>query len=708
MNTPAFDPAQQDYEAEKPLLLLVDDMPANLHVLAAALKSDYRLKTATSGAAALELVTRADRPDLIVLDVMMPGMSGIEVLQRLGAMPEGLDIPVIIVSADTSEQSQLEGLALGADDYLTKPVVTSVLRVRIKNLLAKKRIERQLRLAAHVFQYSGEAIVITDRDNRIIEINAAFSRLTGYTIDEVRGKDPNLLSSGRTSEEEYRAMWAAINNHGLWQGEMWDRHKNGEIYPKLVTISTVKNAHGHIDYYIASFSDIRNQKATEERIRHIAHHDALTGLPNRLHLTIVMEQALAEAQRNDSEIAVMFIDMDRFKFINDTLGHHIGDQLLIEVARRLKSCVRQSDIIARLGGDEFVVALTGTTVDAVTPLIAGKLLQNLAQPYRIGQHVLHTTPSIGISIYPVDGQDIAALMKNADAAMYHAKEQGRNNAQYFTTEMNTVASRRIELEHELRDALDARQFVLHYQPQLCRETGLYCGVEALLRWQHPQRGMVPPLDFIPLAEETGLIEPIGLWVLDEACRQLAEWRAAGIAGVTMAVNLCAHQLRSPELTTVVERKLERHGLLGRDLELEVTESVAMTNPERAIGRLEELRSLGVRLAIDDFGTGYSSLAYLKHLPIQTLKLDRSFVGGIENDANDAAICAASIALAHNLGLKVVAEGVETEAQRYFLTTVHHCDALQGYLIARPAPADQITELLRLGKPATSPDSSRRS
>jgi len=682
---------------EKPLLLLVDDMPANLHVLAAALKADYRLKTATSGPDALAVAARTeDRPELILLDVMMPVMSGIEVMRRLREQQATHDIPVIFVSADTSEQSQLDGLELGADDYLTKPVVSSVLRARVKNLLARKRTERQLRLAAHVFEHSGEAIMITDRENRIIEINSAFTRLTGYNVDEVRGKNPRILSSGRTRPEEYRAMWQAIRTDGLWQGELWDRHKHGRVYPKLATISTVKNAFGEIDFYIANFSDISYQKEVEAHIRHLAHHDALTGLPNRLHLTIALEQALAEAHRTGSQLAVMFIDMDRFKTINDTLGHHVGDQMLIEVANRLRDCVRESDIVARLGGDEFVVALTGMTTSSAAAPVVGKVLASLARPYEVAGHVLHSSPSIGISVFPMDGEDLATLMKNADTAMYHAKEQGRNNAQYFTATMNATASARLELENALRGALDAGQFELHYQPQVCSTSGRVCGVEALLRWRHPERGIISPLDFIPIAEEAGLIEPIGAWVLDEACRQIALWRSEGIKGVSMAVNLSAHQLRAAQFVEQVRNILARHGLRKNELELEITESVAMAHPERAIEQLLALRTLGVRLAIDDFGTGYSSLAYLKNLPIHALKLDRSFVRDIETDPNDAAISSATIALAHTLSLKVVAEGVENVTQQKLLVDLD-CDVLQGYLFGKPMPAAELTERLRLGK-----------
>jgi len=683
----------------KPLLLLVDDVPTNLHLLAALLKADYRIKTATSGHAALDLIARTEHPELILLDVMMPGMSGIEVLRHLRADSATHEIPVIFVSADTSEQTQLDGLELGADDYLTKPVVGTVLRARVKNILARKRNERQLRLAAHVFDYSGEAILITDRDNCIIEANPAFTRLTGYSTEEVRGQNPRILSSGRNPRAIYAEMWRGVKEQGFWQGELWDRHKNGATEPRLVTISTVCNPHGEIDYHIATFSDIREQKATEERIRRIAYHDSLTGLPNRLHLSAALDQALSHAQRSGTEVALLFIDMDRFKLINDTLGHQVGDELLVEVAQRLKACVRESDIVARQGGDEFVVAITGLQEDLGAAAVAGKILAALGQPYHLAQRVLHSSPSIGISIYPVDGSDAATLMKHADAAMYHAKELGRNQVQYFKAELNAQAQRRLELETDLRAALAAQQFELHYQPKWCTKSQRISGVEALLRWHHPRLGLVPPLSFIPLAEETGLIDSIGNWVLEQACGQLAAWRDEGIVGLSMSINLSAKQLRSAQLLPSVSALLERFQLQEDDIEFEITESVAMTHPEQAIELLRALRALGVRLAIDDFGTGYSSLAYLKHLPIQCLKVDKSFVRDIETDSNDAAICAATIALAHQLGLEVVAEGVETQAQSDFLAKLHHCDQLQGYLIGRPVPAATLTPLLRQRAPA---------
>ncbi len=672
----------------KPLILLVDDQPANLHVLAAALKTDYRIKIATSGAMALEIARSADKPELILLDVMMPGLSGIDVLRQLREDPATLDIPAIFVSADASEQSQLDGLDLGADDYLTKPVVTRVLLARVRNLLQRKRFERQLRLAAHVFEHSGEAIMITDRANNILEVNSAFERMTGYSAAEVRGQNPRLLASSRNRANDYQAMWQAIQAEGLWQGEMWDRHKDGHVYPKLLTISVVRNPHGEIDYHIASFTDISAQKAAEERICKLAHHDALTGLPNRLHLGIALEQALANARREGIELALLFIDLDRFKQINDTLGHNVGDQLLIEVAERLKACLRENDLVARLGGDEFVVLAQGTSAVLAASHIAEKIIERFAEPFQLAGHALRSSPSIGIGLYPNDGGDSETLMKNADTAMYHAKAMGRNNYQFYDPAMNQASSDRLLLESRLHEALARDQFSVHYQAQVDPASGALLGFEALVRWNHPDQGLIPPDRFIPIAEESGLILPLGEWVLDTACAQLAAWKAAGHTGYRIAVNLSLQQLRQTGLVERVANTLDRHGLDGHELELEITESSAMHDAEATIRTLRALRELGVELAIDDFGTGYSSLAYLKLLPIQRLKLDRGFVKDIETDPNDAAICSATIALAHALGLEVIAEGVESEAQRAYLRQLG-CDLMQGYLFARPLPAGEI-------------------
>jgi diguanylate cyclase (GGDEF)-like protein/PAS domain S-box-containing protein len=562
-----------------------------------------------------------------------------------------------------------------------------------------EKVAEELRLYANAFHSSGEAMMISDRLNRIVNVNTAFTEQTGYSLDEVRGKNPRVLSSGKTPRAVYEDMWRCLQDNGYWNGEIWDQKKTGEVYPKWASISAIRDADHNVMFYIASYSDISERKANEARIDYLAHHDPLTGLINRYNLENRLDQALLSAHRDGLRVAVMFIDLDRFKTINDTLGHHVGDLLLIEVARRLRDGVRESDIVARLGGDEFIVVLTRITEAMDAAPLADKILRSLGQPYVFDGKELHSSPSIGIAVYPNDGEDGPALMKNADTAMYHAKERGRNNVQYFTSAMNAAASERLELENDLHQALRDNQLHLHYQPQVRSCDGRIFGVEALARWHHPVHGDISPLKFIPIAEESGLIEALGSWVLEAACRQLNAWRAEGIEDLRMAVNLSAQQLRSPDLVQAVDALLKRHGLKGSDLELEITESVAMENPERAIDQLQALRDLGIQLAIDDFGTGYSSLAYLKRLPIHVLKLDRTFVRDIETDPSDAEISAATLALAHNLGLKVIAEGVETEAQRDFLIR-HQCDFMQGFLFSKPLPAEEALQFIRDRSPAS--------
>jgi len=552
--------------------------------------------------------------------------------------------------------------------------------------------EEKLRLADKVFQNSAQAILVTDAAANIISVNPAFTDITGYSAEEALGENPRRFASGRHDAAFYAAMWAALKRDGRWSGEVWDRRKNGEVYPKWLTINAVQDAAGgETTHYVGIFSDITEQKENAERIEHLAYHDPLTGLPNRYALNAHLTQSLADARRNGAQIAVMFLDLDRFKNINDSLGHDVGDQLLMEVARRVRGVLRESDTVARLGGDEFVVVLTGVAGPEDAARVAEKIVGEVGAPLMLAGHSLHTSPSIGISIYPHDGTSADMLMKNADAAMYQAKQGGRNGFRFFTADLDEAASERLLLETQLHGALDRREFFLVFQPQVEILSSRVAGVEALLRWRHPDRGVIEPARFIPIVEEIGLIVPLGAWVLEEACRQAVRW-GVGLASPRVAVNLSVRQLEDRHLVEHVAQTLQETGLPAERLELEITESGVMRHPERAIEVLRSLAALGVRLAIDDFGTGYSSLSYLKRLPNSRLKIDRSFVRDIETDPNDAAIIGGIIALAHSLGLAVTAEGIETPAQLAMLRKFG-CDEGQGYLFSRPLDAETLREFL---------------
>ncbi|MBI5923026.1 MAG: EAL domain-containing protein [Betaproteobacteria bacterium] len=560
------------------------------------------------------------------------------------------------------------------------------------DITERKHAESRLRLAAAAFE-SHEGMIITDPQGVILQVNQAFTDLTGYSAEEIVGQTPRILKSGRHGDDFYRDMWVQLELTGLWNGEIWDRRKNGEIYPKSLTISAVRNEDGAITHYIATQHDITERKQAEERIKDLAYFDQLTGLPNRVSLQQKLSQMVGLASRNHRQFALMLLDLDNFKSINDTLGHQTGDVMLTEVADRLSTSVRQSDLVARLGGDEFVIILPDIDGPADVARVAQKILVEISAPYFIDARELHTSPSIGICLYPDDATENEDLIKKADVAMYHAKSCGRGNYQFFKEEIQAAAVNRLALEADLRSALEKQQFMLHYQPQLDLRTGRLMGVEALIRWQHPERGMISPLDFIPIAEESGLILPIGDWVLEEACGQLAAWRTEGIEHIKMSVNLAASQFSDHRLPLRIEEILAKTGLPKGSLDLEVTESMTMQSPAETAAMMKVLTGQELSLSIDDFGTGYSSLAYLKLFPINTLKIDRSFVKDIETDQNDADICDVTVLLAHKLGLDVVAEGVETKAQLTYLLSIG-CEKIQGYLISKPLPAGQIKTFIR--------------
>jgi diguanylate cyclase (GGDEF)-like protein/PAS domain S-box-containing protein len=553
--------------------------------------------------------------------------------------------------------------------------------------------QRNLHLAERVIESSLEGIMVTDEHSVIISVNPAFTRLTGYSAAEVVGETPAILSSGRHDKAFYDAMWDSLRQTGYWQGEVWNRRKSGEIFPELLTIAAIRNREGRLTHYAALFSDITEMKENEERIRHLAYYDVLTGLPNRRLLEDRLRVALAHAHRNRRQLAVLFIDLDRFKRINDSLGHEVGDRLLVAIAHRLRNVLREDDTVARMGGDEFVAVLSDIESPDHAVQIALRLIGALMCPVRVDEHELVVTTSVGISIYPDDSDSALALVKNADIAMYRAKDSGRNSFQLYAPAMNARSLEHLALESALHRALERGEFELYYQPLLDAGHCSIVAAEALLRWHHPELGLVAPADFIPLAEETGLIISIGAWVLRSACLQLARWHAQGHRNLRVAVNISARQFHDPDFITLAGRIVGETGIEPRHITLELTESMLMDDALDTIRMLAQLHNMGFAIAMDDFGTGYSSLSYLKRFPINELKVDRVFIRDIERSADDAAIVSAIIGLAHSLGLHVVAEGVETASQLTFLQQ-QGCDFLQGFHFSPPVAVGTFEKLLK--------------
>ncbi|MBX9915639.1 MAG: EAL domain-containing protein [Nitrosomonas sp.] len=551
-----------------------------------------------------------------------------------------------------------------------------------------------LKQAAAVFESSREGVVITDLEPRILAINRAYTEITGYSEAQVLGKNPKIIKSGHHGKSFYQAMWASLKTVGHWSGEIWNRRRNGEIYPQWLTISTVCNDRNEPCNYVGVFADITQMKQSEAQLAHLAHYDPLTGLPNRLLVQSRLYHAIERAQRHNLRIATLYVDLDRFKNVNDSLGHPIGDELLIMLAARLKKRLREEDTLARLGGDEFLLVLEDIKEPSEPASVAQTLIDLLATPFALPSgHEIFINASIGISLFPDDASNVTELIQHADMAMYLAKKEGRSTYRYHTEALSIAANERLVMETRLRHALTAGEFVLHYQPLIDAHSGRAVGVEALVRWQPPGEAIVPPGKFIPIAEETGLIVPLGEWVLRTACAQGRAWIDAGFAPLVMAVNLSVRQFQSENLAEVIQRVLEETKLPAACLELELTESMFLEHAERSIDTLKTLKAPGIQLAIDDFGTGYSSLTYLKRFPIDKLKIDQSFVRGLAHDPNDREIAATIIAMARGLKLSVLAEGVESEQQLAFLRQ-HGCDYYQGFLFHRPAPAKELEAWLR--------------
>jgi diguanylate cyclase (GGDEF)-like protein/PAS domain S-box-containing protein len=616
-------------------------------------------------------VAAADCP---ILKVALHGET-YQSTSELFRCKDGSSLPVEVTASPIRELGAITGVVTLFSD--------------IRERLA---VEARLRQSDAAFNQAAEGVLITDASNRIVAINHAFTTLTGYTEADVLGNTPRVLSSGQHPKEFYDRMWVEIRRFGHWQGEVFNRRKNGSVYPEWLSIAAIKDAQGKVTNYVAVFNDISDLKDKEARLDFMAHHDTLTGLPNRSLFADRLGHALAASARNNHRVAVLFMDLDRFKQVNDSLGHDAGDQLLIDTGERIAACLRQEDTLGRQGGDEFVILLERLSDGRDAAQVAEKVINALKPVFRVHDHEVYIGGSIGISLYPDDGQDVFSLLKHADNAMYLAKAAGGNTWRFFNPALAEDAVERLTLEVELRRAMEREELRLHYQPKIDLADGRIQALEVLLRWQHPQRGLLAPGAFLKVAKEAGMMVEIGAWVMHRAARQAVAWRAMGL-DVAVSVNVDGSQLSRDLLVHLVTEVIEQTGLSASRLGLEITETAIMEQPGGVVDKLATLRALGVHLYIDDFGTGHSSLARLKQLPISVLKVDAAFVRDMVDDASDRAIVRATVALAHELDMKVVAEGVETVEQLRLLREIG-CDGVQGYLLARPMPADQVEALLR--------------
>ncbi len=583
-------------------------------------------------------------------------------------------------------------LLIGAIVYGIFIFIRIISRYILQEQSAFNSTKAALQLASMVYENSSEAILVSDAENRIIDVNPAFEQITGYTAEEVQGRNPSMFQSGRQDKEFYQKLWHALKSEGYWHGELWDKRKDGEIHAKLLTINTIKDSVGKVFRYVALFTDITEQKNTEALIWSQANFDSLTKLPNRHMFHDRLEQQAKQSNRTGRPMALMLIDLDLFKEVNDTHGHDKGDLLLIDAARRISACVRESDTVSRLGGDEFTVLLTELDDTHTVERIVQDINIKLTEPFKLGEYQAFISASIGISLYPNDTGDLDSLLKNADQAMYVAKNAGRNRSSYFTADLQYLAQKRLHLLNDLRIALVSNQFRVYYQPIVELATGKIHKAEALIRWHHPVHGMVSPIDFIPLAEDTRLIVPIGDWVFREAVNQVKQWRSKYHASFQISVNKSPVQIHKKEGMPWPDY-LKQQGMSGQSISVEITEGILMNEDASVNESLLRFRDAGIQIAIDDFGTGYSSLAYLNKFDIDYLKIDQSFVRNIGPTSSDQALCEAIIVMAHKLGLEVIAEGVETAAQHDMLFAAG-CDFAQGYLYSKPVPPEEFEKFMQ--------------
>ncbi len=679
-------------------ILLIEDDPGDAALIAAFLRQSRfnghapRLRVVDTLAQARSKLLESV-PDLILLDLALPDSAGLATVTRVQELAP--ETPIVVLSGHRDAEFEAQVMEAGAQDYLVKGEFDSALISRaIRHARIRARLEARLKLQDAALRAVASGIVITDSEAMIQWANPAFTQITGYSLEEAIGRKPKeLVRSGLNDQALYEDLWQTIQDGRVWRGEFINKRHDGSFYDEELAITPVRNAQGEIQHFVAVKQDISERRANEEKIRQLAFFDALTNLPNRRLLRDRLQRALTACGRNHHGGALLFIDLDNFKGLNDTLGHDVGDLLLIQVGKRLVECVREGDTVSRLGGDEFVVMLEnlGAKPEEAAPQAEGvgeKILASLNHPYVLqgGEH--HSTPSIGVTLFNQSDVSIDELLKRADLAMYQAKEAGRNTLRFFDRAMQARVEARAALEGELRHGMQAGEFTLYYQPQV-DGSGRVIGAEALLRWNHPRRGLLLPSEFIPLAEETGLIVGLGQWVLEQACRQLHSWEnSLPTAPLTLSVNVSARQFRHPHFVEQVLETLAHAGIDPRLLKIELTESLLLDNVDASAEKMSTLKAHGIGFALDDFGTGYSSLTYLKRLPLDQLKIDRSFVQDVLNNNSDAAIARIILALGQSLGLPVIAEGVETMQQRDFLAN-HGCIDFQGYLFGKPTPIEDF-------------------
>jgi len=691
-------------ETTEPIRILhVEDSPFDRELVKHALdhaEAQFALTT-TNNRSQFEAALKAGNYDCVLSDFNILGFTGLAVFEAVRALQPKL--PVVILTGTGSEELAVEALKRGVADYILKsPQHIQRLPTTLAHVVAQSRQaeqlarqQEQIALAAKFFEVSGEGILITDAQGLILAVNPFFCEVTGYAPEEVIGRTPSLLKSGAHDALFYQTMWDSLAGTGEWRGEITNKRKDGTFYTEWLAISAVRDDAGKISHYIGHFSDVAERRVMDERLRHLAQYDALTDLPNRSLLTDRLEQTLANAVRYERSVALLTIDLARFRSVNEQYGHGAGDKVLIEVAHRLAQLVRAGDTVARSGADDFTIILANLQHDKDAILLAQRILERIAQPIGIGDRQLTLTANIGIGLFPKDGMTAEALFKASDIALDRARQAGKGSFRFYTKAMDEDAERRLRLEADLRLAFENGELQLHYQPQVNLVNGRICGYEALLRWTHPELGPVSPAQFIPLAEEIGLIDALGAWVIDAACRQNQAWVAAGHPLLPMAVNVSARQFQHSDLVKIVSQALADSGLPGAGLELEITESAFLDDIVKVAFVLDRIKSLGVQLALDDFGTGYSSLSHLSSLPFDKIKIDQSFIRDITSNPINAAIVNATIAMGRSLNMTVLAEGVENEAQLHFLRN-RQCEAMQGWLFSKALPVEEIGTLLQNG------------